>query len=602
MGVARDFLVFRNGPHRRKFTVAVTVAEYPASLDLGSLDRLYSVPGEMTISFTVRHIPRSEAEKYAEQMRNYHSGRSFSWKTTVKSAVGDGGTGPTNPGRERMADDSATFLGRLTKGDISGVWLYLCVLCHGDTLEEADATAERVDAIFRACHIRPDREELHLVSAFATSIPGGWKDCARWKFFSSEAFAMIAPVHTVLRGNMENRYLAEQTKQPAPALAVLPTEHATPFYLNTHVHDLGHGFFIGPSRAGKSVAANLFWSQFRRYPDAQVFIFDKDFSSRIPILLQGGTYLDFGREGMAARFNPIASLTRATLEKRMAWIELLLAQRGYSLNAEDSKVLEQSLLSTLDLPQDLRRLSTVFSQIGRQDLKEALEPWIGGRSLARYFDNEVDGFLSAMTAGGSRLMGLEVGPLLAHPQVAAPMMAHAFESIDSMLLAQREQGIVRPTFIYLAEVWHLIQNEQSATKLVDWLKTLAKRCAVVWMDTQSPEDLALSAIWPALRDNVPNRIFLPNRAATSESLLKIYQREFELSQNQIERIAGGTQKRDYFIKHGQISRMVQIRLAPDTLACLRSDMAAQIVFDKHYADGAGAPGWQERYIEEVQGV
>jgi type IV secretion system protein VirB4 len=122
------------------------------------------------------------------------------------------------------------------------------------------------------------------------------------------------------------------------------------------------------------------------------------------------------------------------------------------------------------------------------------------------------------------------------------------------------------------------------------------------MDTQSPEDLALSDIWPALRDNVPNRIFLPNPNATSESLYPVYQRHFDLSPNQIEMIASGTQKRDYLIRHGTTSRMVQVRLPPDTLACLRSDMAAQIVFDKHYAGGAGVPGWQERYIEEVQGV
>ena len=434
-------------------------------------------------------------------------------------------------------------------------------------------------------------------------MPGGWKECARWRFFTSDAFSMIAPMHTVSRGEPKNNYIAEQTGKPAPAVAVLPTQHHTPYYFSPHVHDLGHGGLVGPSRSGKTVMGNLFWTLFRRYDDSQVFILDKDLSCRIPILLQGGTYLDFSQDE-GVRFNPMARLKLETLEECLVWIELLLAQRGYVVTSDDAKQLEESLRSTITLPEcspELRRLSTVFSHLTRPELKAALEPWIGKRILARYFDNEEDGFGVAL-ASGTRLMGVEVGKLLSHPQVASPMMDHVFRSIDNMLLEQREQGIVRPTFIYIPEIWHLVANEQSANKLVDWLKTLGKRCAVVWMDTQSPEDLALSPIWPALRDNVPNMIFLPNLKATSETLLPIYQRHFELSQNQIEMIAEGTQKRDYLIRHGSTTRMVQVRLPPDVLACLRSDMAAQIVFDKHYAGGAGAPDWRERYIEEVQGV
>lgn len=603
MAIGRDFMVSLTA--KRKFTVAVTITEYsPTPLELGGLDRLYSVPGEMTITFTVRFMSRFAAERHATRMRDFHTSKMTSLKGLLKKATGGNSSTPTptNRGRSDLADAASNVLGQITKGATSGLWLYVVVLCHGDTLEEADATAERVESVIRSCHLRPERESLHLLSAFTTSIPGGWKECARWKFFTSEAFSMVAPVHTVVRGALANQYLAEQTTKPAPALAVFPTEHATPFYFNTHVADLGHGFIAGPAGAGKTTLANLIAAQFRRYPDSQVIFFDKDLSSRISILLQGGTYIDFAGDNASARFNPIGGLTYSNLEQRMAWIELLMAQRGFAADADDSKELESALRATLTLPPELRRLSTIFSHLTRPGLKSALEPWVGDRLLARYFDNELDGFDHALREGGSRLIGLEVGKLLKHPQVAIPMMDHCFSTVDAMLVAQRAQGAVRPTFLYLAEVWHLLQNEQTAEKLLDWLKTLRKRCAVVWMDTQSVDDLAESNIFSALRDNIPNRIFLPNPNATSESLHRLYSREFELSPNQIKRIAEGTQKRDYFIQHGPISRMVQLRLSPDTVACLRSDMAAQIIFDKHYAGGAGAPGWQERYIQEVQTV
>lgn len=595
---ARDFLHFSAGPKRRRYAVAVTVGGLPDPIFLGCLDRLCAIPGELTISYTLRNCSKSESESQAERMRNFHEGKKFSWKTLVKVSAGaDVSNAPVNPGRENLSQQATYFLGQFTQGNIAGAWFYPVVICYGETLEQADDTADRVQEVLRSEHFRPDREELHMVSAFATTVPGGYKECARWKFFTSDAFSMIAPVHTVSRGTPYNHYIAEQTQKPAPALAVLPTEYATPFYFSPHVGDLGHGFIAGPSRAGKSIFANFFWSQFRRYPDAQVILFDKDLSSRVPILLQGGNYLDFGADTSALRFNPMASLTPETLEQRMAWIELLLSQRGdFRLDAEESKDLEASLRATITLEPHLKRLSTVFSHLRKPRLREAFEPWVGSRALARYFDNERDAFVLDDSA---RLIGLEVGKLLTHPQVAVPMMAYCFERIDALLVAQRAEGIVRPTFIYLAEVWHLLQNPQFAHKLNDWLKTLAKRCAIVWMDTQSAEDIATSGIFSALRDNIPNRIFLPNRNALSESLYKVYRSEFELSHNQVERIAYGTQKRDYFIQQGGLSRMVQYRPTPEVLACLRSDMQAQIVFDTHYESGAGGPGWQERYIQEL---
>lgn len=593
----RDFLLFSG--FKQKFAVAVTIKEFSERVDLGALDRLYSIPGELTVNFALRFVPRSAAEAHAERMRNFHESKKYSWKAVAKAVADRGNTAgaPTNPGRERMAKTASAALGDFTQGKKSGLWFYFSVLCYGDTIEEADDTAARVEAVIRGAHLAAEREEMHLVSSFATSVPGMWKECARWRFFNSKAFAMIAPVHTITRGNPECPYLSEQLQQKVPAVAVLPTDYATPYYYDIYMGDLGHGFIVGPSRAGKTTVANFFAALFRRYPGAQLIFFDKDYSSRISILLQDGSYLDFaGDDNKTSRFNPIARLAPENFEWTMQWIGILLAQHGYSMDAEDTKDLEAALRSTMTLTDPKhKRLSTIYATLGRAALRTALEPWIGGHPLARYFDNEVDGF--DLTSG---LVGVEVGKLLTHEHVAIPMMEYCFERTDSMLREQRARGIVRPTFIYLPEVWNLVKIPRFTEKLNDWLKTLGKRAAVVWMDTQSIEDLINSEIFAALRDNIPNRIFLPNRNALSESLSKLYRREFELSQNQVERIASGVRKRDYLIQQGQVTRMVQLRFDPETLACLRSDMAAQILFDKHY--DAGAPDWKESYIREVQAL
>src|SRR3546814_14111794 len=61
----------------------------------------------------------------------------------------------------------------------------------------------------------------------------------------------------------------------AQPLVVAQTSGATPFRLSTHVGDVGHEIIVGPTGAGKSVLLALLALQFRRYPHAQVYIFDK---------------------------------------------------------------------------------------------------------------------------------------------------------------------------------------------------------------------------------------------------------------------------------------------------------------------------------------
>src|SRR3546814_2282431 len=78
---------------------------------------------------------------------------------------------------------------------------------------------------------------------------------------------------------------------------------------------------VGPTGAGKSVLLALLALQFRRYRDAQVYIFDKGFSARAAVLAAGGAHhaLGLGGEdgghagegGRAIAFQPLRHIDRA---------------------------------------------------------------------------------------------------------------------------------------------------------------------------------------------------------------------------------------------------------------------------------------------------
>src|SRR5205823_2208027 len=110
------------------------------------------------------------------------------------------------------------------------------------------------------------------------------------------------------------------------SLCYVATAGATPFRLNLHVSDVGHTLILGPTGSGKSTLVGLLIAQVFRYPRAQVFLFDKDYSAYILAHACGADYYDIvgaGERGLA--FTPLADIDRGNERRWTAeWLEVLL--------------------------------------------------------------------------------------------------------------------------------------------------------------------------------------------------------------------------------------------------------------------------------------
>ena len=94
------------------------------------------------------------------------------------------------------------------------------------------------------------------------------------------------------------------------------TDGATPFRLDLHVGDVGHTMIVGPTGAGKSVLLATLAAQWLRYAGAQIYLFDKDRSSRATVLGLGGDFFDLGEEdalGLQCRHDLIRHAHRELL-------------------------------------------------------------------------------------------------------------------------------------------------------------------------------------------------------------------------------------------------------------------------------------------------
>jgi type IV secretion system protein VirB4 len=146
-----------------------------------------------------------------------------------------------------------------------------------------------------------------------------------------------------------------------PALLQARTSGSTPFRLSTHVGDVGHMMIAGPTGAGKSVLLGLIALQFRRYPDSQIYIFDKGLSARAAVLACGGSHHALGlggeEEGTIA-FQPLRHITRSDERAWAAqWIGALLAHEKVLVTPEIKDMVWSALTSLASAPASERTMT-----------------------------------------------------------------------------------------------------------------------------------------------------------------------------------------------------------------------------------------------------
>src|SRR5690606_22382080 len=207
------------------------------------------------------------------------------------------------------------------------------------TITVADTDRGRVEEKVRAVErivnglgFTTIRESINAVEAWLGSLPGHVYANIRQPLVHTLNLAHLMPLSAVWAGPPRNDHLG------GPALLHAQTSGTTPFRLSTHVGDVGHMLAVGPTGAGKSVLLALIALQFRRYPRAQIYIFDKGYSARAAVLAMGGAHhaLGLGSDaGKALAFQPLRHIDRPA-ERSWAseWVAALLAGERVAVTPE----------------------------------------------------------------------------------------------------------------------------------------------------------------------------------------------------------------------------------------------------------------------------
>ena len=413
------------------------------------------------------------------------------------------------------------------------------------------------------------RETVNAVEAWLSSLPGQTYANVRQPLVHTLNLAHLMPLSSVWAGPVRNDHL------DGPPLLIAKTAGSTPFRLSTHVGDVAHMMVVGPTGAGKSVLLSLIALQFRRYPGAQVYIFDKGNSARAAVLAMGGAHHALGSaeiDGETLAFQPLANIDDVGERSWAAdWIAALLAHESLVLTPEVKDAIWTALGSLASAPREERTLTGLALLLQSNALRIALQPYTLEGPYGRLLD-AAEQHLSL-----ADVQCFETEALMGQAGAVAPVLTYLFHRLE-----ERFDG--RPTLLVLDEAWIFLDHPLFAARIREWLKVLRKKNVAVLFATQSLADIAGSAIAPAIIESCPQRILLPNDRAIEPQGHDIYTR-FGLNDRQIELIARATPKHHYYLQSARGNRLFELGLGPIALAfCGSSDSAAQARIDSILAE------------------
>ncbi|CAN5308236.1 VirB4 family type IV secretion system protein [soil metagenome] len=553
----------RAGHLGRTFAAMVSVKDYPGQTTPGMLDDLMRLPCEMVLTESFGFVDR---QMTLDRMN-----------LAVR--------------RMRAADDEALSLRRdliTAKDDVAAGRSafgehHLTLMVKAASISEVNEAAADVQAAFTELGVIAVREDVNLEPCFWAQFPGNFKDIARRALLSSGNFAGLASCHNFPVGQA-------QANHWGPAITLLETTSAGPYYFNFHKGDLGNFTVIGPSGSGKTVVLGFLLAQAQKVKPRTVY-FDKDRGAEIFLRAIGGRY-DVLRPGHPTGLNPL-QLEDNPANRRFVtdWVAKLVSARGEPLDAEDLARIAEAVDANFAQAPEFRRLR-YFAELFRgsrrpsaADLAARLAPWHGDGDYAWLFDNEVDALDLE-----SRTIGVDMTQILDDPAARTPALMYLFHRVE-----QRLDG--EPTIIVIDEGWKALDDDVFIQRIKDWEKTIRKRNGIIGFCTQSAQDALSSRIASAIIEQAATQIFMVNPKAQEAD----YCGGFGLTAHEFDLIRTlPDTARCFLIKHGTDSVVARLNLSgmPDLLTVLSGRESSVRRLDELRGEVGDRPAdWLPRLLE-----
>jgi len=122
----------------------------------------------------------------------------------------------------------------------------LTVVLFGANKRTLDRALPEVVRVFTSADGNLFSESYNQLNAYFAIVPGNYRHNLRRLFLLNTNYADLSFLFTILPGEKRNDHLGTEY------LAVLETDHATPYFLNLHNRDVAHTLILGATGAGNT--------------------------------------------------------------------------------------------------------------------------------------------------------------------------------------------------------------------------------------------------------------------------------------------------------------------------------------------------------------
>jgi type IV secretion/conjugal transfer VirB4 family ATPase len=385
-------------------------------------------------------------------------------------------------------------------------------------------------------------EKYNLLNAFLAAVPGNHAFNLRYLYLANTNYADFSFLFTLDSGEIRNRHLR------AEYLAVLETNHHTPYFLNLHYRDVAHTMILGRTGAGKSFLINFLITSLQKYAP-YTFIFDLGGSFESLTQLFGGSYARVGLESQDFKINPFSlPPTKENLDFLALFLKVLMqGQKAGELDPATERDLYHQIENLYSVDPALRTLGVLANTLGH-DVSGCLAKWTRGGQFGFLFDNAED------TISFSRFQSFDFQRMSGYPEVLEPLLFYILHRANAVISDRESSSIFKAFFI--DEAWVFLKNPSIQRYVVEALKTWRKHNAAMVLSTQSLDELKRSDILDVIIESCATKIFLANPDMDRD----LYRRQFHLNETEVELIANLIPKQQFLIKTPDLGKVANLNV------------------------------------------
>lgn len=552
---------------------AITILNFPPISTPGLLNVFNSIDFEYRWVSRYICLSKVDAQKELEAYQKRWAQQVKGMFTQIKEACFPETRSDENIDEHAIvnAEDSRTALMELNQDYVSYGFYTMTMFVFDENKERCEELANRVLEKINTMGFVGYIETDNTIEAWRGSLPGFPRCNIRRPIVNSLNFCHMAPATATWSGDRRNDCLK------GPVLLYTDSSGYTPFRLSLHVGDVGHTMITGPSGSGKSVLLNTIEAHFLKYPNSNVFIFDKAASSRALTYAVGGNFYNLAAEGANdLSFQPLSHIDDDQ-ERKWAkdWILSYLSQKNMTITPYEDNIIWKALGSLIELPAEARTISELCHFTQDPTIRQGLNQLTREGAYGSLFDNSHD------FSGEGRWQVFEMETLMNTPAIVPATLDYLFHRIEKKL-----STATGPSIIVLDECWLFFDNPAFRGKLREYFKDMRKKNTSIIFATQNLADVASKTdLLSTVMENCPNRIYLPNVNAANEQNSVLYQ-VFGCNSRQIELISEMTPKRDYYYSSEKGNRVFRLALQPAELPFITAtNKSDQQEMNRMVADG-----------------